>query len=184
MSGFTLSDIEDKWMDEMSSDDLTTLSEDFYEDVASYVAELEREIEESTDLRRDLLRRELDHVVDMVQDIHFLRTLKILDSIFEEEGSGLMERERRSFSKIKSEFDDLRGDLVEPILKGESELRPPREKNNRMILISTDIPEKIICADMTVYGPFESGDVANLPKKSADLLVKQGLAKKLEVKEA
>ncbi len=184
MSGFTLSDIEDKWMEEMSKKDLSDLSTDFYQSTANYVAELDREIEESEDIRQDLLLSELKHVMEMVQEIHFIRTLKIMDFLFGVEMQNLLEEEEQAFTEIRERFGQLREDLVEPILRGESELRPPREKKNKLVLLLAEIPERITCSDMRVYGPFGAGDIANLPEKSADLLVRQGLAESLDVKEA
>jgi DNA replication initiation complex subunit (GINS family) len=39
----------------------------------------------------------------------------------------------------------------------------------------------IIGSDMKTYGPFEAEDIASLPAENAKILVKQGLAEKVEV---
>jgi DNA replication factor GINS len=42
-----------------------------------------------------------------------------------------------------------------------------------------DVPA-LIGSDMKTYGPFEAEDVATLPSENAKILVKQGLAEKVE----
>lgn len=184
MGGFSLSEIEDRWIEERTSVGPADQPEEFYESVAAYVAELEREIEESEDLRQDLLLMELDHILQMVQDIHLLRILKIMDQLLEGEKEKLLDVERDAFQKFQSALEDLKDELLGPILRGESELRPPRERSNVLLFLISDISEKIICSDMRYYGPFRNGDVVNIPERSADLIVDQGLAKNIRIKEA
>lgn len=184
MNEFGLSNIEDKWTEEKSESELTELTEDFYKNSASYVSELAREIEDSEDLRREILEEELNQVWKMVQEIYLLRILKITDSLFGDSRENLLSSERKAFDEIKGRFEDLKEELVVPVMRGESELRPPREISNALVLILSDIPEPITGPDMRYYGPFSSGEIANLPEGSANLLEEQGLARRLQVKEA
>lgn len=184
MGRITISDIEDRWINEKVNEDLTDLPEGFYDDVASYVAELEMEMEDSEGLREDLLGAELKHVLEMVHEIYLFRTFKMMDVLFERREPDLLQREREAFNEVKERIEDLRKDLIEPIVEGESELRPPRETSNFLILILSEVPEQITGSDMRYYGPFKRGDVVNIPKRSADLLVDQGLARRLQIKEA
>lgn len=184
MREFGLSDIEDKWIDERATEGLTNLSENFYENSASYVAELSRELEGSRDLRRDLLREELKYVLEMVQEIYLFRILKMTDVLFEEGEANFLSRERRAFDEIRERLKNLREELVAPVMRGESELKPPREISNISVLILSEIPEPITGADMRYYGPFREGEIVNIPEKTAELLVDQGLARELQVKEA
>lgn len=184
MEGLDLSDIEDVWLDEKTEEKLIDLPENFYEHVASYVAEISRGIKGSEEIRRNLLREELSQVLLMVQEIYFFRLNKMMDSIFESEEENLLDQERLAFDKVRKRFSKLQKGLLEPVIKGESELRPPREKTNALILALSEISEPIVGSDMRYYGPFERHEILNLPKKTAELLSEQSLARILTVKEA
>jgi hypothetical protein len=45
----------------------------------------------------------------------------------------------------------------------------------------TDVPYEIVGVDGKTYGPFKLDDVVKLPRENAELMVKQGLAKAVEV---
>lgn len=182
MEDFALSRVEDMWVEEKTSKDIAELPEDFYEKAANYATEIKREVKNSQDLRRELLEEELRHVLEMVQEIYLLRVLKMTDVMLEEGGENLLDSERKAFDDIRESLENLRAELIEPVVEGEPELEPPREVSNALILVLAEIPEPITATDMHYYGPFKEGDVANIPRKSADLLSKQGLARELEVK--
>lgn len=184
MREFGLSKIEDSWVNEKTEKELTELPEDFYKNSASYISELARELEESEDLRRELIREELRWVLEMLQEIYFFRTLKMTEALVEEEETNFLPSERRAFEEIREELENLQEELLKPVMKGESELKPPREVSNTTVLMLSTVPEPIIAADMHYYGPFGEGDIVNIPENSARLLVKQGLARKLQIKEA
>ncbi|KXB08318.1 hypothetical protein AKJ58_00220 [candidate division MSBL1 archaeon SCGC-AAA385D11] len=180
MSDFGLGDIEKQWIEEKTSAKLAKLHEKFYERVADYVVGLSRELERSQDLRKELLREEFDWVIRMVQEIHFLRTLKAMELIVKGSlPSSLLEGERLRFEEIKDILKELREELLKTVVEGQAE-RPPhkKEKANVLLLISSELPQ-FVGDDMRRYGPFKSGDVVNLPKRSAEILRSHNLARRL-----
>lgn len=183
MRGFGLSDIEEKWKAEKSQMNITELSDDFYENVASYISELRRERKEGKDLKREILEEEIEKVLDMSYEIHLLRMSKLASQVLEGEKSQMAESERIAFEKAREEIENLYRKRFEPIIEGKSELEPPREISNVLVLFNTDIPEKVIGSDMNYYGPFKSGDFANLPEKSAEIFTERGLARKVKIRE-
>ncbi|MGB9779090.1 MAG: hypothetical protein ACPLW8_06745, partial [Candidatus Bathyarchaeales archaeon] len=56
------------------------------------------------------------------------------------------------------------------------------EKEHKVVVLRflKDVPA-IIGSDMKPYGPFKNEDIASLPVENAKILVKQGLAQKVEV---
>lgn len=182
MAGLTFEDLESAWLEEKRARNLTDLPEEFYANVASYVAELKREAEHGDELRRDLLQGELSEVLRMVQEIHLLRVLKATgEAVRGQFPEPLMERERYTFDEIRQGLEKLRAELVAPALEGKAALTAPREITNMMLLIQTEMPQ-IIGDDLKPYGPFEAGEVVNLPRRSGELLVRRGLARKISVK--
>lgn len=183
MEKFGLSQIENAWIKEKSEEDLAELPEDFYEKVANHATKIRREIRDSQDLRKEILKKELKHVLNSVQEIYLLRILKITGALFQGGEEKLLEKEKRTFENVKNELDELQDELIEPILKSEIELKKPTNPSNTMIVTLSEISEKIIAADLKYYGPFKKGEIVNLPNKSAGLLAEQGLARKVKVNE-
>lgn len=180
---FGFDDIEEKWIEETTNPKPVDFPEDFYRNTAGYVVELKRELEHSEELKRELLEEELRQVLRMVQEIHSARSLKMMKQIAREESlESSLEEEQRIFDEIKENLRKLHKELVLPAMEGRAELRPPREIANVPVLISSEIEEPIIGDDMRNYGPFEGGEIANLPKRSAEILVQHGLAKKLKIR--
>ena len=54
-----------------------------------------------------------------------------------------------------------------------------QEHKRAVLRFLKDVPA-IIGADMKTYGPFKVEDVASLPIENAKVLIKQGLAEKVE----
>ena len=54
-----------------------------------------------------------------------------------------------------------------------------REHKRAVLRFLRDVPA-IIGADIKTYGPFKAEDVASLPVENAKVLIKQGLAEKIE----
>ena len=71
--------------------------------------------------------------------------------------------------------------FAENILRGNVlKMGVEREHKRAALRFLGDVPA-IIGADIKTYGPFEVEDVASLPIENANVLVKQGLAEKIEV---
>jgi DNA replication factor GINS len=78
-------------------------------------------------------------------------------------------------------LDRLYTEQIKPAINGQAAIVTIREKTNEALIFLTDIPQ-IIGDDIKQYGPFKRGEVAFLPKRSAELLIKNGTAQKFEVK--
>jgi len=178
MAGFSFEDIKHVWIAEKISREPADLPVG----VARHVAELNLELKRGEQLRQELLREELRNVIQMVQEIHLLRVLKAMDEIVRGHlPSSSLEGERRAFDGIRQVLDGLYAELIKPAVSGEAAIVPRREITNEVVIVMTDIPQ-IIGDDLKQYGPFRSGEVAFLPKRSAELMIKKGTARKFEVK--
>jgi DNA replication factor GINS len=182
MAGFSFEDIKHAWITEKISRELADLPVDFFQSVARHVAELNLELKRGEPLRQELLREELRNVIRMVQEIHLLRVLKGLNEIGRGHlPSSSFEGERRAFDEIRQILNRLYAGSVKPAVSGEAAIVARREITNEALIFLTDIPQ-IIGDDLKQYGPFRGGEVAFLPKRSAELLIKKGAARKFEVK--
>ena len=182
MAEFSYENVKQAWLAEKTSRELVEIPEEFYQNVARYVAQLNLELKHSEPLRGELLQEELRNVFRMIQEIHLSRVFKAIDEIARGgPPAPLLERERYAFSEIRQSLEKLHAELVSPTMAGRAELAAPREITNVLLIVQAEIPP-IVGDDLRQYGPFKRGEITSLPKRSAELMVKHGLARKIEVK--
>lgn len=182
MAEFSYEDVKCTWLAEKTSRRLAEIPEEFYQNVAKHVAQLNLELKHSEPLRGELLREELRDVFRMIQEIHLSRVLKAIDEIAQGRlPAPLLERERHTFSEIRQSLEKLYAELVSSTMVGKAGLVVPREITNALLIMQAEVPP-IVGDDLRQYGPFKKGEIVSLPKRSAELMVKHGLARKIDVK--
>lgn len=182
MVEFSYDDVKRVWLAEKASRELVEIPEEFYQNVAKYLAQLNLELKRSEPLRGELLHEELQNVFQMVQEIYLSRTLKAIDEVAQGRlPDSLLERERYAFNEIRQSLEKLCADLIPPAITGSAELAAPREITNVLLIMQAEVPT-IVGDDLRQYGPFKKGEISSLPRRSAELMVKHGLARKIEVK--
>jgi DNA replication initiation complex subunit (GINS family) len=63
----------------------------------------------------------------------------------------------------------------------EREGRMEKKEENLALVAILEPVHKFVGINMKHYGPFSKGDIATLPEPNADLLIKKGLAEKIEM---
>lgn len=175
------------WRFELENSALGSLSSDFYSRVADYLRRITEEITmmDKKTLKSALLERELAHVKCMLQELIWTRYTKIVSLIDENQElpSGLLADEEESlcasfvsFAESYQKFADklLRGQVSSHVSKS-----PTGKVRKRVALRFIKAVPAVIGVDMKTYGPFMVEDVASVPVENADILVRQGLAKKV-----
>jgi len=173
------------WKLESEQTDLERLSPDFYSKAAEYMKRLREEgrMLEKRTLKTSLLRQEVRNASFMIRELIRIRNHKIVTRMVRgaEIDKGAMTPEEqviysktsnltemiRTFSK-----DIIRGQVVEPKLEV--------EKKKMILRFLKEVPG-IVGSDLKTYGPFKEEDVAALPAENSKILVKQGLAERVEV---
>jgi len=182
MVEFSYDDVKQVWLAEKTSRELMEIPEEFYQNVAKYVAQLNLELKRSEPLRGGLLQEELQNVFQMVQEIYLSRTLKAIDEVAQGKlPDTLLERERYAFNEIRQSLKKLCAELIPPTITESAELAAPREITNVLLIMQAEVPT-IVGDDLRQYGPFKKGEITSLPRRSAELMMKHGLARKIEVK--
>lgn len=154
---------------------------DFYPNVGRYLEEINRELTQAEQLRRELLREELRDVMRMMHEIYLLRVIKGVDEIARGRSpSPLLEDERHAFEEVSRILERLHTEFFAPAISGRAAIPAPREKTNVALIVSAEMPQ-IMGDDMRQYGPFKRGEVACLPRRCAELMIGRGLARKIEV---
>ncbi|MEM3695301.1 MAG: hypothetical protein QXJ11_05015 [Candidatus Bathyarchaeia archaeon] len=173
------------WEREVKNQELQRLPPDFYVMVADYLRKLREEgrmLDRKT-VKASLLKRELVNVKQMVNEIILTRYRKAIKLLAKGEKipQDMLTAEEAKIYCGAMPFADAIQNFIKSVLRGflpKAEVEITRKRVVLRFLV--DVPA-IIGADMKAYGPFKAEDVASLPVENANILVKQGLAEKVEL---
>lgn len=173
------------WEREIENSELQSLPLDFYGMVADYMRRLREEgrmLDKKT-VKASLLKRELLNVRRMVNEIimaRYRKVVKILATGGKIPSDALTAEEKKIYSGV-APFADAVQSFAKNVLRGFLPKTDVEVKHKRAVLrFLADVPA-VIGSDMKPYGPFKAEDVASVPVENANVLVKQGLAEKVEL---
>ncbi|MEM3874316.1 MAG: hypothetical protein QXU45_04215 [Candidatus Bathyarchaeia archaeon] len=173
------------WKNEVEKATLEELPADFYARVAEYLKKIREEARmlDKKAVRTNLLQTEMQNVKHMLQQLLKIRREKIVKKAFKGgkiPPNLLTDEERDTLQKISPFMENLQ-EISKRLLEGQY-LAAAGEKEQKVAVLRflKDVPA-IIGKDMKVYGPFKAEDVASLPIENARILIKQGLAEKINV---
>ncbi len=173
------------WRVEIEYEQLGSLSSDFYERAAKYLKKLrEDQMLEKKTVETKLMEHELSNVQHMIENLLQMRYQKILKR--------LIAGHRVPLESLTAEETSLYNGILpstlaynnfmQILLGGHAskvEVKPAVYQRVTLRFLK-QVPQ-IIGADMKSYGPFLAEDVASVPIENARILVKQGLAKQVEL---
>jgi DNA replication initiation complex subunit (GINS family) len=180
-----LRDIQQK---EKKSPYLSELRPDFYESLLARIKELEKECtqEEARDQSSPkliLLRDELKNTHQLLEDIYGSRESKIIKLAMSALRGGsaetkqMLPKELELFEQIKA----LLANTKVKILTKEEEGSAPQPSTKEIVIvrITKDLPS-FVGTDLQTYN-LKREDVVTLPKETAEILIKQGNALKVNL---
>lgn len=157
--------------EERNTAGLSKLPDGFFDEVRAYVEKKEKMArDESEKWAFDAVKRRLKTIFER-------RERKMLNSAhgFIESGvvpEHMSDEERKFFERVVeciNEFQKVR------------EGRMEKKDENLVLVTLLDNVSKFVGMNMKAYGPFIKGDIATIPAPNADLLMKKGLAEKIEM---
>ncbi len=178
-------ELYEAWKHELESLELGKLPSDFYSRIADYLRRLKEEgrMLDKRTIKAKLLKREMQNVKRMVRELVQTRYRKLVRMVGKDKKAPLdvlTAEEEKVYAGV-SPFAEAFRSFAKEILRGHTpKVTVERELKRAVLRFLKDVPA-IIGADMETYGPFKVEDVASLPVENAKLLVKQGLAEKVEV---
>ena len=142
-----------------------------------------------------LLDRELERVKCMLQELIWARYKKLVTLIGENKKlpSSLLADEEESLCAGFLSFAESYHNFTDKLLRGKisTQVSNPvpshaskeavKKVNKRVVLRFVKAVPAVVGVDMKTYGPFMVEDVASVPVENAKILVKQGLAEKVEL---
>ena len=166
-----------------SSSSLFKIEDGFFDELGEYLeSELEKIKEKAMDIDSfSEEMRKFQNIKKMLEEISSIRLKKILRKAIvalgdeEYEVFELEEKENEIFLKLVSVLREYRALW----LSAGKEKKPKREESTVKVKFLSSIPA-FVGQDLKEYGPFKEGDVANLPRSLASILLAKGLAKEVE----
>ena len=178
------SELYENWKNELQNPELERLSPDFYQRVVEYLKKLKEEgrmLDKRTAKAR-LLKKETQNAKRMLREITRARYRKLMKKASEGEkvpSDVLNAEEEKLMSGVLPSAEAYQA-FAESLLHGQlTYVQVEHTRKNVVLRFLKDVPA-IVGADMKPYGPFKTEDVASLPIENAKILVKQGLAERVE----
>ncbi len=182
------------WRIETENGELGSLPSDFYARLAGYLHRIKEELQmlEIKGIKATLLEHEGSNAARMTQDLTFTRYRKLAKLLVVGKKvpiDSLAAEEQTFYNGVAPSAEGfgrfVQGILVGQLIRITAEIAAaPSEApmaHNRVTLRFLKPVPSIIGADMKSYGPFLVEDVASVPAENAKILVKQGLAKTVEL---
>jgi DNA replication initiation complex subunit (GINS family) len=181
---------------EKGREELQELSPTFFPDVSSYISEKE-ELLKATGQQpsnQERVRTQLENIRRIVRELYEKREKKIMLMALNKSRTGsdiidvshVLDEEKSLFESLYTLLDRHRNGLLQPTIEGSPKKQPepqtaPEEssKDTRLIRFIKPVP-KFVGPQLEVYGPFDEEDMASLPLKIADLLIKKGRATSMD----
>ena len=176
------------WRRELESPDLMDLSADFYSRIADYVkliGEEGRMLDKRT-IKARLLREEVRNVKHMLRQLMMARYKKLMckvlegDKITSEVLAAQEEKMMGGLLTLSEVYQTFENNLLHGKLVVAEDQKPAK---NIVLRFLKEIPS-IVGVDIKSYGPFLAEDVATLPFQNARIMIKQGLAQKIEISQS
>jgi len=160
--------------EEMSEPKLSKIPNDFYQKAKNYLEQKKKIAEKKED---KLTEREIKNVERIMEDIFNRRETKMLNLALitvrtNLPPENLIEDEKEFFESAVNMLRTQRERVLSLLFK-KTKLKQDIEK----IEFKEDV-EEFVGIDLNKYGPFKKGDVADIPKDNAKLLIKMKKAKR------
>lgn len=175
----------DAWLKEKQDTELQKLPKNFYGQVAEYIGRIREEgrmlDQKSTKAR--LITQELAKVRRLSKELAKLRFRKLVEYAAATKAvarEALTPEEERLVARMKPSLEDFQSFLTDLLRGRPLRAKEPGEPPTKLLVRFLQEAPPIVGADLNVYGPFSTEDVATLPIENAKVLVKQGVAMEID----
>ncbi|MHA1377275.1 MAG: DNA replication complex subunit Gins51 [Candidatus Helarchaeota archaeon] len=173
------------WNDENIVDTLQKLNDKILDDIRKYVNNLTKLKNKSEDkIAQLIIEEELKNIKFMLEDLFEIRINKIFNAIKEGQEIKLnnLTLDERKFFELSKDLYQRCSDLFYSSAHG-SKLKNFTNFFHQYIPIRIlKEMNAIVGADLKTYGPFKAEDIAVLPKKNAETLIKHEYAAAISIK--
>ncbi|MCX6749719.1 MAG: hypothetical protein NTW17_03175 [Candidatus Pacearchaeota archaeon] len=181
----TYNDIYEAARKERYSDQLQSLSKNFIEEVAEYLKDKKEMASKSDDVFSEVIiktKKQLENAVTLFNELMLRRRKKILALVLIAAETGISKQDfENMLSFEKSLFEemmkciDITDKKIQQILNGKKQ----EIDKNELIIFKTNV-EEFLDMEGGKLGPFEKGQMANISKDIAKILIDDGKAEVVE----
>ena len=181
----TYNDIYEAARQERYSDQLQPLSKNFIIDVAKYIKEKKQfTLKESEEFSGviDKTKKQFENVITFFKELIVRRRKKILNLVLIAAETGISKRDFENMLNFEKElFEELMKCMdvsdkkLNRILEGD---KLEQVQNNELVIFIEDV-ESFVGLDAASMGPFEKGQIVNIPKQIAKILFEGGKVEKI-----
>jgi hypothetical protein len=179
----TYNEIYEASKKERYSEQLQPLPKNFVNEVASYLKEKENYLEREESLSDSSIKtkKQLENAITLFKELILRRKKKILNLVLIASETGISKQDFENMLNFeKNLFDELMKSLEESdkyindLLNGSSS-----DPKNKLILFKDNVGE-FMGLEGEKMGPYEKGQIANLPKEIAKILIDDNKAEEIE----
>lgn len=176
----TYNDLYEAARKERYSDNLQPLPKNFIGEVSNYLKEKKQLSLKDEDIFSDMItktKKQLENAVTLFKEMIIRRKKKILNLVLIAAETGISKQDfDNMLSFEKALFEDLMKSIESSDKKLSELLNGKREEfRNELIMFKADVGE-LLDVEGKKLGPFEKGQIANIPKEVAKILVDDGKA--------
>jgi len=172
----TYNDLYEAARKERYSKQLQKLTERFIVDFSNYLKEKKDVASKENDLFPEVIvktKKQLENAVTLFKELMLRRRKKILDLILIAAETGISKQDFENMFKFEKEFFD---NLMKCINTSDKRLneslngKKTENKKNELVCFLEDV-EEFVDLEGEKMGPYEKGQIANLPKEIVSILV-------------
>jgi len=177
----TYNDIYEAARKERYSEQLQKLQKKFVQDVADYLKSKRDISQKEDDIFSDVIiktKKQLENAITLFKELMLRRRKKILNLVLIAAETGISKQDFDNMLDFEKEFFeelmkcmDASDKKLSKSLNGEKE----EEKKNELIMFNEDVGE-FVDLDGEKMGPYEKGQMVNIPKEIAKILIEGGKA--------
>lgn len=177
----TLDDLIKLYRNELCSPTLVELPENFLSETGALLKKLDTELHSSEGLQREITAEALKETLSLLKRICRIRMMKAVIAVPSEVPQEAAGKEREYYLEIQKILNQVRNEFLKPAGEAPKETAVEEQVPRTMVVMMVEVSEKLVGVDGKVYGPLKTGDVVNLPIPNAEILVKHGIARRLQV---
>ena len=176
-------DIYEAARKERYSNQLQPIAKNFVEEVAGYLKDKKEIASKKTDDFSDVIlktKKQLENAMTLFKELMIRRRKKILDLVLIASETGISKQDFENMLPFeKNLFEELMKCVDVSDKKLDMALIGEQEKKNQLILFKEKV-EEFVDLEGEKMGPFDKGQMVNLPKEIAKILVEDGRAEVME----
>jgi len=191
---------------EKFNQEIQKIDPDFYNQIIKYLEEKSAILDTqkksdsmfSSEVKKNQLQ--IENIKKIIKEIYEKRENKILNLALmssrtnvKDTPKELIPEEKKIYKDFLETLNNYRSGILQnilnkskPIIKSKKEepkeIKSEQNKStgNKLIRFIQPVP-KFVADDLNIYGPFDQEDMSNLPKKTADLLIKRKRAEEIKI---